>query len=151
MSGKRGLLFGFFVLALPALGVDAEEERRPPGEGVLCAYDIYHNTQYVVKACGWDRLIVDDTIDDAVARIEQYIVANSSSPAKRDEASGGRLRELDADWVALTETERQKFCNGTSDGAELPRVTRTIPPAEIDRIITELTSAPGEPTYGTCF
>ena len=128
-----------------------QEASRPPGDGVLCAYGIYANVQFVARECGWDRLTIDTAIDRAVSDIEVYIIANATDPeivARTRE----NLRLGAAALAEWPESERQAFCEGTSN--ERPNYAlpfRTLEPTKLEQMIKKLLSAPGEPTNGVCY
>ena len=90
-SAKRiGLVtFAILALALPAAGQDrtkpAPTQRSYPPDSatIACSYGILLFSQVFTAYCGWTRRPADDAIDDAIAAIEDYVVANSSPPPTR--------------------------------------------------------------------
>jgi hypothetical protein len=69
------MLFATVALTMPVLG----EDQKPDKKGaVLCAWGIYLIVQMHTAACGWARQPVDDAIDQAIADMEAFILANSS-------------------------------------------------------------------------
>jgi hypothetical protein len=77
------------ALALAALSVTAfgqdrmvlgpRQFERDQGAGaVLCIWSIYLTVQTDTAACGWPRQPADDAIDEAIAVIDEFILANSS-------------------------------------------------------------------------
>jgi hypothetical protein len=54
-------------------------EKDTSGAGaVLCSWSFYVYTQAMTAACALPRRPVDDTIDQAIAAIDEFILANSS-------------------------------------------------------------------------
>jgi hypothetical protein len=79
------MLFAIIALAVPAAGQDQmilgprQFEHDKSGRGaVLCIWAIYLSIQATTADCGWTRRPVDDAIDEAIAAIDEFILANSS-------------------------------------------------------------------------
>jgi hypothetical protein len=84
--GRVRLTLGVMTVAIGIWGVPArgQQELLPQlamdfrNAAVLCAWDLDVIASTTVLACGRERQQADDAIDQAIAAMDDYIVANSS-------------------------------------------------------------------------
>jgi hypothetical protein len=75
---RRSTLLTFAIVALtaPALGDDQKSGKAVTQGELMCALSIYVRIQIHTAICGIARRPIDDAIDEAIAEIEEFSLAN---------------------------------------------------------------------------
>lgn len=113
---------------------------------MICSYWFYEFTQAVTAACGWERRPVDDAIDEAVAAIEDFILANSSSHPTRRMLEDERRRN--AERLRASLAGQPQFCEDRR--MEIFRSVRVVSPEQTRESVKDLLSIPREPVANPC-
>jgi hypothetical protein len=82
---------------------------------VLCAWDLDVIASTTVLACGRERQQADDAIDQAIAAMDDYIVANSSGNETKETLE--KKRQFIVQKILSTPTKVRELCgpHGVSD------------------------------------
>jgi hypothetical protein len=91
------------------------------------------------------RRPVDDAIDEAIAAIDEFILANSSLHPTRLMLEDFKRRAVESDRGSST---RQQYCEGRN--AELIESIRNLGPDRVRNEVKELLSIPREPVMNPC-
>ena len=150
----RLVLAGTAILAMsvtaPALGQDRmvlgprQFEQDKSGAGaVLCSWALYLSIQAQTAACGLSRRPTDDAIDQAIAAIDEFILANSSLHPTR--------AALDTFKREATASDRERASRETQfcTRPDLERF-RSINPERIQAGVKALLAVPREPIMNPC-
>jgi hypothetical protein len=153
LAKRFGLVtFAVLALALPATG---QERTKPaptlrdyiPGPGAIgCNYIMLLYTQILTADCGWARGPADDSIDEAIAAIDDWIVANSYPPPTRPMLEDLKRRGAENFRSGLT---RQQYCEGHN--AKFLGAIRDADPDQIRAAVKQLLSTPRELMTMACF
>jgi hypothetical protein len=140
------MMFAILVLAAPAAGQDRTNPGTSMTEGdqkvgaLGCAYAILVEVQARTAICDWARQPADDAIDEAIAALEDFMLANSS-----------RLTRPMLEEIKRIPTTRlrghQEYCGDRNN--ELIRQFRDASPSQIREWAKVALSAPARPgPYG---
>ena len=140
------------ALGTPAFGQDRmvlgprQFERDTSGSGaVLCAWSIYLSIQSQTASCGLTRRPIDDAIDESIAEIDEFILANSSLHPTRAMLEDFKRRAKESELQFLRQQGLQKACEG-------PTLTRfrSIDPDKLRASVKALLAVPREPVINPC-
>lgn len=150
--GLPGAVLAAIVLGSepPAFGQANEAKPRQAepdkkGGAVLCAWAIYLSIRTQSEACSLQREPIDDAIDEAIAAIDEFIVANSSEHPTQATLEAFKRRAAGSELNALSRTGLQKVC----DGPDLKHF-RSIDPAQLRASVKDLLAVPREPVMNPC-
>jgi hypothetical protein len=113
---------------------------------VLCAWSIYLSFQAETAACGLPRKPVDDAIEQAIAEIDEFILANSSLRPTRAMLEDFKRRARESHLNAL---RRQGGPQNSCERFDLQHF-RSLNPDQIRTSIKALLSVPREPVMNPC-
>ena len=142
--------FGLMTFAILALAVpSAGQDRTSPGPeldrsaAVMCPWAILLAVQARTADCGWARQPADDAIDEAIAAIDDFILANTPShPITRP-----MLEDLKRSAAAglRGSSTRQQYCEDRNN--EFLQQIRSLGPDRIREEVKELlaNAKPGRP------
>jgi hypothetical protein len=122
------------------LGPRQLEQDKGAG-AVLCSWSIYLSIQARTAACKLPRTETDDAIDDAIAAMDEFILANSSlhpTPAMLDDFKRRNLSNLD------------RFPSKSHCQDRLITVFRNKPADEIRAATKAFLAVPREPVMNPC-
>jgi hypothetical protein len=143
------MMFAMAALAAPAAGQDRmilgprQFERDNSGKGaVLCSWSILLSIQARTAECGWDRRPVDDAIDEAIAAIDEFIIAKSSLHPTRPMLEDFKQRAAESERRSVS---RQQYCETSAS-----EPFRNAGPDRIREGTTALLSIPREPVMNPC-
>jgi hypothetical protein len=124
------------------LGAPQFEYDRSGKGAVLCIWSIYLSVQAGTKACQLPRRPVDDAIDSAISKIDDFIMANSSLHPVRAALEDFKRRA----------TERFQTNKGYCEGPSLENFEafRRMSPEAVQKSVTELLEVPREPVMNPC-
>jgi len=133
--------FGLMTFAILALAVpSAGQDRTSPGleldrsAAVMCPWAILLPVQVRTADCGWARQPADDAIDEAIAAIDDFILANTPShPITRP-----MLEDLKRSAAAglRGSSTRQQYCEDRNN--EFLQQIRSLGPDRIREEVKEL-------------
>ena len=145
-------IVGLLTLSVPVLGQDRmvlgprQFEVDKTGNGaVLCAWSIYLSIQAETAACGLPRRPVDDSMDEAIVAIDEFILANSSLHPTRQMLEEFKHSAAEADISAARRQGLEKFCSRP----DLEHF-RSISPDQIRSSVKKLLDLPREPVMNPC-
>ncbi|WKA29433.1 hypothetical protein [Bradyrhizobium roseum] len=143
---------GLLALSVPAAGQERmvlgprQFEFDKTGNGaVLCAWSMYLSVQAKTAACGLQRRPTDDAMDEAIAAIDQFILANSSLHPTRPMLEEFKRSAAESDLAVARKQGLEKAC--TSRDLEH---FRSISPDQIRGSVKKLLEAPREPVINPC-
>jgi hypothetical protein len=113
------------------------------GGAVLCAWSIYLSIQAETTACGMARRPVDDAFDEAIAAIDEFILANSSLHPTRAALDDFKRRAAESHVSAAR--QRGRFCTN----GDIERF-RSISADHIRTSVKSLLAVPREPVMNPC-
>jgi hypothetical protein len=140
------------MLQAPVFGQEKiQPERRPESDtsgagAVLCTWSIYLAVQGRVRECGLQRTPTDDAIDQAIAEIDEFILANASTRPTRADLENHKRSGTE---VALR-FSKEKFCRGDRDTEMMVRMLRERSPDKIREDTKALLAIPREPVMNPC-
>lgn len=119
------------------------------GKGaVLCSYSLFLITRAVAELCDWPRSPADDAIDEGLADIEAFILANSNPPMTEADLAARRMNALPKGETG----EKALVCDAAgSDYATFAQRLRDIPATDLQAAFAEMLSVPREPVMNPCF
>jgi hypothetical protein len=145
-------MVGLLTLSAPAVGQDRmvlgprQFEADKTGNGaVLCAWSIYLSVQAQTTACGLQRRPTDDAMDEAIAAIDEFILANSSLHPSRPNLEEFKRRVAEQDIAFARKQGLEKACSSR----DLERF-RSISPDQIRASVKKLLEVPREPVMNPC-
>lgn len=151
LFSARGLQAALLLVGAVSVSAAQAQGTRVPGEGVICAYGLYTMLQFTAKVCDWERVPFDETLDQAIADIESYILANARDPSIV-ESTRANLLGGEAVWNTWSAGDQKADCEQQSKAQTMAGIPiRQTDPAELKRSVELLLSVPGEPTLGSCF
>ena len=109
------MTFAILALAVPAAGQD----RTNPGPdldrsaAVMCPWLIFLAVQARTADCGWARQPVDDAIDEAIAAIDDFILANTPGHPMTRPTLEDLKRSASAGLRGSS--TRQQYCEGPNN------------------------------------
>jgi hypothetical protein len=116
------------------------------GKGaVLCAWSIYLDIQAEAKACKLSRRPTDDAMDEAIAEIDDFILANSSLHPTRPMLEEFKRRRAAQLETSLAQQDIQKFCSRP----DLEHF-RSVNPDDIRASVRKMLETPREPVMNPC-
>ena len=145
------------VVALPLLGEQPAfgEDRMVLGPrqfefdkgagAVLCTWSIYLSIRAERAACGAARLPVDDAIDEAIAAMDDFILANSSLHPTRSMLEDFKRRAAESELRAMSRRDLQEYC-----GRHEFKESRSIILERIGAEMKALLAVPREPVMNPC-
>lgn len=143
---------GLLILNTPVLGQDRmvlgarQFETDKTGNGaVLCAWSVYLSIQAETAACNLPRRPTDDAIDEAIAAIDEFILANSSLHPTRQMLEEFKHSAAESSLASARRVGLQKICNGS----DLERFRR-ISPDQLRSSVKKLLELPREPVMNPC-
>ncbi len=117
------------------------------GQGaVLCVWTIYLSVKSHTAACGLARRPVDDAIDNAIAKIDEFIITNSSLRPSRAALEDFKRRAAEQELKALG--GQKTYCEGP--GARDIEGFRSTSADEVQKSVTALLAVPREPVMNPC-
>jgi hypothetical protein len=124
------------------LGPRQFEQDKSGAGAVLCSWSIYLSIQNQTAACALPRRPADDAIDQAIAAINEFILANSSlhptRPMLEDFKRGAAESEL-----------RQRGLEKACASPDLEMFRRPSP-EKVQASVKALLSVPREPVMNPC-
>ncbi|MGY8632401.1 hypothetical protein RAD15_07880 [Bradyrhizobium sp. 14AA] len=145
-------LIGMLMLSVPAPGQDRmvlgsrQFEVDKSGNGaVLCAWSMYLSIQAETAACGLTRRQTDDAMDEAIAAIDEFILANSSLHPTRAMLDEFKQRAAESHLGLARRQGLQNFCSRP----DLEHF-RSISPDQIRAGVKKLLEIPREPVMNPC-
>jgi hypothetical protein len=143
---------GLLTLSAPAVSQDRmvlgprQFEFDKTGNGaVLCAWSIYLSIRAQTAACGLQRRPTDDAMDEAIAAIDEFILANSSLHPTRPVLEEFKHRAAESDLAFARKQGLEKACSSS----DLERF-RSISPDQIRTSVKKLLELPREPVMNPC-
>ena len=122
-------------------------EYEKSGRGaVLCVWAIYLSVKSHTVACGLARRPVDDAIDNAIAKIDEFIIANSSLRPSQAALEDFKRRVAEQELKALG--GQKTYCEGPS-ASDIERF-RSNNADEVQKSVTALLAVPREPVMNPC-
>jgi hypothetical protein len=154
---KRLKFVVIFVVVLTPSIVGSNEDRMvlgprqfeydKSGQGaVLCVWAIYLSVKSHTAVCGLARRPVDDAIDNAIAKIDEFIIANSSLHPSRAALEDFKRRAAEQELKALG--GQKTYCEGP--GARDIEGFRSTSADEVQKSVTALLAVPREPVMNPC-
>jgi hypothetical protein len=146
------------VIALVTLGLPGRAQERmvlgprqfeadKSGNGaVLCVWSVYLSVQAQTAACKLPRRPADDAMDDAVAEIDEFIIANSSLHPTHQMLEEFKRRAAASLMRSAQAQDIQKFCASP----DLEHF-RSIKPEDVRGSVKKLLETPREPVMNPCF
>lgn len=119
-------------------------ESDPKG-AVLCSWGIYLAVQAQTAICALPRRPSDDAIDQAVAAIDDFIIANSSLHPTRAMLDDFKRRAAESNRASMQRAGLDKAC-GRSD----IELFRKQSPERIAASVKDLLAVPREPVMNPC-
>lgn len=149
----KPVVIAAMVLALSAPAVGQERMVLGPrqfqadtGAGaVLCVWSLYLTVQAETAACAMTRLPVDDAIDQAIAAIDEFILANSSLRPTRAMLDDFKRRVAESHLNFAGRHGMARSC-GSRDIERF----RTASPDQVQASIKALLAVPREPVMNPC-
>ena len=145
-------VIGLLTLSAPAVGEDRmvlgprQFEFDKTGNGaVLCAWSVYLSVQAKTAACGLPRRPTDDAMDEAIAAIDEFILANSSLHPTRPVLEEFKRRAAESDLAFVRKQGLEKACHSR----DLEQF-RSISPDRIKASVKNLLELPREPVMNPC-
>jgi len=136
-------MFAATFFAQPPAFAQAEAVRSEPGEGVICAWAIYSAMAEVGARCHPDEdADVQAELTLAVARLDAYVIANTTPPATIE-----RIAEFKREQ-GMAGAPKEQLCRGAPE--EMYKSVAARSPAEIRKTVDDLVARAGPPTWGTC-
>jgi hypothetical protein len=111
---------------------------------VLCVWSIYLSVQAQTAACSLPRRPVDDAIDQAIAAIDDFILANSSLHPTKAMVDAFK-HDVAASEVSGARRFKPDFCKGP----DLEHF-RSPAPEQIQASVKALLAIPREPVMNPC-
>lgn len=145
------------VLLIAALAADAagqdqmvlgprQFERDNSGRGaVLCVWSIYLSIQAHTKDCGLPRRPADDVIDEAIAEIDEFILANSSLHPTRAALEDFKRRAAESERRLARQRSSKEYCQNNDY-----EIWHSADPGRIRADVKALLSIPREPVMNPC-
>ncbi|MEM1163579.1 MAG: hypothetical protein AAGJ28_21820 [Pseudomonadota bacterium] len=140
-----------FEIKEPTRTYSISEDRSGKG-AVICLYWIYTGIRDVIDACSDIDSELAEALDDANARIENFVLENSLLPVTDAQIMQGRaaLKRRHFQSVGATETKRVQ-CLGTESGRSFAQMlTHYGSEAELKAEVDKLLSIPRHPVNGPC-
>jgi hypothetical protein len=145
-------MVGLLTLSAPALGQDPMmlgprqfEVDKTANGAVLCAWSVYLGIRARTAACGLQRRPTDDAMDEAIAAIDEFILANSSLRPTRPVLEEFKHRASEADIAFARQRGLEKVCSSR----DLEHF-RSISPDQIRASVKKLLEVPREPVMNPC-
>lgn len=148
------------ILSCPFVGLSASEpavaedrmvlgprqfETDKSGGAVLCAWSMYLSVRTQTTACSTSREPVDDAIDEAIAAIDGFIIANSSLHPTQEMLKDFKRRAEESELGRSRQLGVQKYCEN-----HLARQLRRQSPDQIRASVKGLLLVPREPVMNPC-
>jgi hypothetical protein len=127
------------------LGPRQFEFDKTENGAVLCAWSIYLSIRAKTAACGLQRRPTDDAMDEAIAAIDEFILANSSLHPIRPLLEEFKHRAAEADLAFARKQGLEKACSN----GDLEHF-RSISPDQIRASVKKLLEVPREPVMNPC-
>lgn len=131
----------------------AEVQYDTSGKGaVLCAELILMEARYMSQLCKWERTPADEAIDQAIADIDAFVIANSSEPVTQEQ-----LDQRKVDYFSSRPVPGEvppPRC--VADPTKLDSDTKFLwdvhsqEAAQVEGWIADLLSVPREPLLNPC-
>ena len=141
------------ALAAPAFGQDRMDlgprqfQWEPPtGAGaVLCIWLIHVTVQAWTAECGLPRSAADSALDESIAAMDEFIIANSSLHPTRAALADFKRRAAESELSGMRREGSPKMCvNRDIEGF------RQRSPDQISASTKELLAVPREPVMNPC-
>lgn len=127
------------------LGPRQFEADKTGNGAVLCTWSIYLSIQAETTACALTRRPTDDAMDEAIAAIDEFILANSSLHPTRAALEEFKRRAAESNIAFGRRQGLQTFCSRP----DLERF-RSISPDQIRASVKKLLEIPREPVMNPC-
>ena len=121
------------------LGPDQFKGDKSGAGAVLCAWSLYLTIQAQTAACGLPRRPVDDAIDQAVADIDEFILANSSLHPTRSMPENFK-------HDAAARAAGPQYC----ENKDLATFRSSLSPEKVQSSVKTLLAIPREPLMNPC-
>jgi hypothetical protein len=152
----KGIILSTFVavglgLRTPAIAEDRivlgprQFETDKQGGAVLCVWSVYLSVRTLAKACDLPKQPVDEAIDEAIAAIDEFIIANSSLHPTQAMLEDFKRRAGEADLKISRQLGMQKYCE-----KNLAQRFRSLSPDQIGTSVKSLLAVPREPVMNPC-
>jgi hypothetical protein len=115
------------------------------GGAVLCVWAIELSIQAQTKACGLTRRPVDDAFDEAIAAMDEFIMANSSLHPTRAMLEDFKRRATESELRMLRQRGLEQACANP----DLEHF-RSMRPDEVRASTKALLAVPREPVMNPC-
>lgn len=150
----RWVLLAALALATPAgadepmvLGPRQFEHDRSGAGAVLCVWSIYLSVRNYSDVCALPGEPVDAAIDEAIASIDAFIIANSSLRPTASALAGFKQRVAKSDADRAARRGKEAHCR---ERGEIATQLRAAAPDAIRASVKSLLAEPREPVMNPC-
>ena len=127
------------------LGPRQFEADQSGAGAVLCTWSLYMSTRTLSAACDLPRAPIDDTIDRAIADIDDFILANSSLHPGRAALDRFKRDAAEKELARARRDGLDKACRN-----DMAKFLRSLPPEKIEASVKALLATPREPVMNPC-
>ncbi|MDB5536726.1 MAG: hypothetical protein JWP26_3956 [Devosia sp.] len=146
----RWITIGVLLTLVVSSSSAYAQDRSPPadasGKGpVLCVWGIYQLIDQHTRKCGWVHNAVDSAVEAGIAKMDAFIIENSSTPVSQQ-----TLDEKKLTFASQVPDNACAFKPGDGSFTSMIWGMRQGDPATVTSDIAELLSVPREPLMNPC-